>query len=870
MRAAVLKGVAVCAAVPLLVMLVGPSAYAEEPVDPGQGTTLVERIVAAAEDGATAPVELAEEVSLPVDGGGSLTFDDTERLTATVVFAAAPDDATLAAIGAIAEVDEIMDGFPMATVRVAPADLGALAEVPGVLSATPALRPYVGGGTPVGGTPAGAGVTAPAPEAAPAPGADACGPIPIEADSPLRSAEARERFGVDGTGVTVGIISDSFAKSALPTSWEDDVATGALPGPGNPCGYEAAVEIVSDAHMGSDEGRAMAQLVHGIAPGAKLLFADAGQHDYGMSESIDALAEAGADVIVDDITWPQEPMYQQGFISLAIERAKAQGIAYFTSAGNSTSLGSAGDSAGRPISSWRTTAYRPASCPAWLLSAGTGENADPLTDAFANGELDCLNFSDDPAVETPFDSLQTEAAPEPGTVPVTVLTSLGEPVFGVTTKAEWRFYAVDPSAQAPELIAVVPQFSDIYPGGSGVVSVPTGSEIRAVLVRTAHDPAAPAPAVMLNFLRGGGVFTERANLGNGSSEVVGPTTFGHAADGSALSVASLDWTAPASTREYSSLGTGTQVYAPISLEGPTPAPALPAPVTPESPHLAAVDGTQTTFFGEDEGEPGAPEYRFYGTSAAAPNAAAVAALAKSYAPHLDGAELSARMVETARGPEAGGPINPYTAFGIADAAVFGAGVVDATGLLEKVATPPGTPQNLRASSVSADGFTLDWEPGSGATEQRIDLTAIAVIVEGAAPSVAAGAAGERTPDVTIDLAGDVASHRVTELESGTVYEVRLTAKNPAGESDAATTEVTTTYVGPTVPPTQPPGPEQPKKSTETVARTTPLAETGGANVWPYVIAGGVLLLVGAGIVTAGALRKRAATRAEGSGFEDGE
>lgn len=91
-----------------------------------------------------------------------------------------------------------------------------------------------------------------------------------------------------------------------------------------------------------------------------------------------------------------------------------------------------------------------------------------------------------------------------------------------------------------------------------------------------------------------------------------------------------------------------------------------------------------------------------------------------------------------------------------------------------------------------------------------------------------------------------------------------------GESDAATTEVTTTYVGPTVPPTQPPGPEKPKKTTDTVARTTPLAETGGASVWPYAIAGGALLLIGAGIVTAVALRKRAATRAEDSGFEGGE
>ncbi|QYM77128.1 hypothetical protein [Leucobacter luti] len=112
MRATVLKGIAVCAAIPLLVTLIGPSAYAEEPAEQAPGTTLTDRLVEAAAEGVTAPAELAEEVALPVAGGGSLTFDDAERVTATVVFESAPSEALLASVAGIAEVDTVLGAFP--------------------------------------------------------------------------------------------------------------------------------------------------------------------------------------------------------------------------------------------------------------------------------------------------------------------------------------------------------------------------------------------------------------------------------------------------------------------------------------------------------------------------------------------------------------------------------------------------------------------------------------------------------------------------------------------------------------------------------------------------------------------------------------
>ncbi|SJN09265.1 hypothetical protein FM113_05685 [Leucobacter sp. 7(1)] len=820
----------------------------------GQSVTLTERIVEAAEAGATTPSELSAEVALPVEGGGSLSFDAAERIVATVIFAQAPTGADRAALATIAEIDTDLAPFPAFTVRVDPAQLGALGSLPGVVSAAPALSPFTG-----------ADFRAETPRAATDAPAAACGPIPIEADSPLRSAEARAKFGVDGTGVTVGVISDSFAQVAAPTSWQDDVASGALPGPGNPCGRELPVEVLFDGAPGSsDEGRAMAQLVHGIAPGARILFADSGSSDIEMANHIVALQEAGADVIVDDISWTQETLYQQGFISGAIEEVKSRGVAYFTSAGNSNAVGSVGESAGRPISSWSTTAYRPTECPEWMV---TGDD-DPLSGATG---IDCLDFDPSDSVATPYDTLHTLGQPGEDDITVQPIGSIGEPLFGVTTNYEWRYYAVDPATQEPELIGLVPQISAEFPGMSGKVQVPRGAEIRMVMVRTAHDPAAPLPAVTISFMRGGPAFTDRAHLGDGVTDIVGPSTFGHSADGSGLSIASLHWDEPETVRGYSSLGSATLRFEPVSLQVPTPSAPLPNPVRVPTPHIAAVDGTQTTFFGEDEGEGEGPEYRFYGTSAAAPNAAAIAALGKSYAPNVGGAELSALIQDTARGTAEGGPVNPYLAVGHSDTDVFGAGIVDAMGLLEALpAAPvgPAAPTGLRATDVTASGFVLGWDSVAGAASLRVELLP-------GADEQAAGAAGAAdtsadqapAPLASVEMPADATGHRFTDLAADTAYLVRVTAVGAEGQTAASTLPVRT--VAAEVPPKPEPKPEPvvpPKPEPQKQARG-PLAQTGGGSGLPFILAGGVLLLVGAATIAVVATRRRSALALSGDAPE---
>ncbi len=89
------------------------------------------------------------------------------------------------------------------------------------------------------------------------------GTVTSQGDPSMKSDDARTSFSVDGSGITVGVLSDSFDSTGLATSYADDVASGDLP---------AAIEILEDVAPGSDEGRAMAQLIVDVAPGADISF----------------------------------------------------------------------------------------------------------------------------------------------------------------------------------------------------------------------------------------------------------------------------------------------------------------------------------------------------------------------------------------------------------------------------------------------------------------------------------------------------------------------------------------------------------------------------------------------------------------------
>jgi Hint domain/Subtilase family len=148
------------------------------------------------------------------------------------------------------------------------------------------------------------------------------------ADAAVAGAAARVAYSVDGAGVKVGIISDSFDADG---SYAADVTHGYLP---------AGIQVLADDADGTDEGRAMAELVHETAPGAAIAFCDVTDGTGDATEAnfaaaVNALAAAGCNIIVDDIATSDEPTFQLGNdLDTAIANFIAAGGDYFTAAGN--------------------------------------------------------------------------------------------------------------------------------------------------------------------------------------------------------------------------------------------------------------------------------------------------------------------------------------------------------------------------------------------------------------------------------------------------------------------------------------------------------------------------------------------------------
>lgn len=131
--------------------------------------------------------------------------------------------------------------------------------------------------------------------------------------------------GPNGTGVDVGVISDSINQQAGGIAASQ--ATGDLP---------ANTTTLLDDPGGSDEGRAMAEIIFDEAPGLSSIKFSSGTATgaVGKAASIDNLTNAGVDLIADDIFYVSEPFFQDGVVAQAVDRAKAADVAYLASAGN--------------------------------------------------------------------------------------------------------------------------------------------------------------------------------------------------------------------------------------------------------------------------------------------------------------------------------------------------------------------------------------------------------------------------------------------------------------------------------------------------------------------------------------------------------
>lgn len=160
--------------------------------------------------------------------------------------------------------------------------------------------------------------------------------------------------GFDGSGIKVGLISNSFALLSEATPTISDVDSDGIPEMTG-CDSQlsgdvpAVIEMLQEApfphpdypdltpeQLGyDDEGRALAEIVYDIAPGVDIAY-HAGVDIAHMAQGIVEMAEAGCKVIADDQFWLGQPIYQEGELSQAVERAaKDHDVVYVTAAGNS-------------------------------------------------------------------------------------------------------------------------------------------------------------------------------------------------------------------------------------------------------------------------------------------------------------------------------------------------------------------------------------------------------------------------------------------------------------------------------------------------------------------------------------------------------
>jgi subtilisin family serine protease len=163
------------------------------------------------------------------------------------------------------------------------------------------------------------------------------GLVTSQGDRSLRADRARRDNGVNGRGVRIGVLSDSydcapgaFFEGAPFTRAAEDIANRDLP---------RDVRVLKDLSTVpsddcSDEGRAMMQLIHDVAPGASQAFYTAFVSQEDFAAGIRALAAAGSKVIVDDIIYFAEPMFEDGIIAQAVDDVHRSGVAYFSAAGN--------------------------------------------------------------------------------------------------------------------------------------------------------------------------------------------------------------------------------------------------------------------------------------------------------------------------------------------------------------------------------------------------------------------------------------------------------------------------------------------------------------------------------------------------------
>ena len=411
-------------------------------------------------------------------------------------------------------------------------------------------------------------------------------------------ANAAHSAGRTGTGTMVCVLSDGVNSLAARQ------ATGDLP---------ATVTVLPGQAGSGDEGTAMLEIVHDMAPGASLGYATAFTSVASFATNIVNLQAAGCNIIVDDVTYFNEGAFQDGPIAQAVNQVTAAGALYFSSAANSGNKNDnqsgtfEGDfvASGNPIPSAIQSIYGAASI---QLQAFGSNNYTALT---AQTRRVSLKWSDPlGGSSNDYDLIVTNAA---GTV-----------VLGQSTGNQT-------GTQDPYELA---SSGTPYPIGSRIYIVRHSGSARALRLDTHRGRITPADSTA-------------------------GSTFGHNAAASGISVAAVSLTTATGPGGTFTGGAANPVET-YSSDGPRKIFYHPngTAITPGNLLFATNGGTtlpKVDMAAGDCGTTTTPGFTtFCGTSAAAPTAAAIAALIKGANPGWTNAQIVAAMNASALDIEAAG------------------------------------------------------------------------------------------------------------------------------------------------------------------------------------------------------------------------
>lgn len=426
--------------------------------------------------------------------------------------------------------------------------------------------------------------------------------------------------GILGRGISVGIISDSYNDAAGVPRANVGVSSGDLPGPGNPNGYTQPVVVLREGadKSDTDEGRGMAEIVHDIAPAAKISFSSAGPSQVTYADSIRNLrtdSRTLCDVIVDDIGFPDEPIFSDGIVAQAVDDVVTSNtlagkkVSYFSAAGNSPG----GYSANAKILPLST---------AQSYSGNLNLNSVPTN--LDSGGIQNIGSAAAPVIAMPVTTGDDDSE---------LVLQWDDPFNSGAVTTDYNLLVFNKSGQyLGSLSGTDDNFATDEP--VEIIDLAKNTTYQLVIALASQNPPT---AQHLRLLSADGNPITDPYFVNSTISIFGHQT---AADANCVAAYSYSVT-PDTVPNYNPRMTNPPPgpYEPIietfnSTGGNLPfyfnsqGQRLSSPQYRLKPDFAAADGVDTSFFpagsGNDYDNDGFPN--FFGTSAAAPNAAAFAAL----------------------------------------------------------------------------------------------------------------------------------------------------------------------------------------------------------------------------------------------------